>query len=327
MKELITTLKNLQLKSPLLTASGTAGHSGEELNRLFINKQIKDSLGAFVTKGITYYLREGNPEFRVVETRTGLLNAIGLQNKGVEFFTKYELPGLLNFNLPVIVNISGSTAEEYANVASYLCENDRYELIRGFEINVSCPNLEKGGFSFGTDPEEVYRIVKAVRKRTAPHILIITKLTPNVIDITLPARAAIEAGTDVLSMINTVRGMAIDIDTRQPLLGNKTGGLSGPAIKPIGILMVYECFRSIPACTRRDIPIIGIGGISNWRDALEYIMAGATAIGIGTSLFVNPMVFQEVYRGLGNYLKKNDFANISDLIGIAHGSADNPLPC
>ena len=169
MKELITTIKNLRLKSPLMTASGTSGHSGEEIDRLSVSKETKASLGAFVTKGITIQPREGNPEFRVVETRTGLLNSIGLQNKGAEYFVKNELPGLLNFELPIIVNISGSTVEEYVKVASLLSENDTCEIISGIEINVSCPNIEKGGVAFGADPKEVHRIVKSVKK-ILPHI-------------------------------------------------------------------------------------------------------------------------------------------------------------
>lgn len=324
MKELEITIKNLKLKTPLMTASGTSGHSGAELDRLLVSQRTKASLGAFVTKGITLQPRLGNPEFRVVETRTGLLNSIGLQNQGVEFFVQNELPGLLNFGLPIIVNISGSTADEYAEVASYLSENDTCEIISGIEINVSCPNLEKGGVAFGTDPKEVHRIVKAVRRRTDPRILIITKLTPNVTDITIPARAAIQAGTDILSMINTLRGMAIDVDTFKPLLGNKTGGLSGPAIKPVGVLMVYECFRSIPECHNREIPIIGIGGISNWRDVLEYIMAGATAVGIGTAWFVNPHIFARIHTGIQAYVESRG-VRISDLVGVAHENNIDPI--
>ena len=326
MKELITTIKNLTLQSPLLTASGTSGHSGEEMDRLQNSEETKTSLGAFVTKGITIQPREGNPELRVVETRTGLLNSIGLQNQGVEFFVHKELPGLWNFDLPIFVNISGSTADEYAKVASYLSGNDTREIISGIEINVSCPNLEKGGVAFGTDPEEVYRIVSAVKRSIDSRILIITKLTPNITDITLPAKAAIEAGTDILSMINTLRGMAINVDTHKPLLGSTTGGLSGPAIKPVGVFMVYECFRSIRECYNRDIPIIGIGGISNWRDALEYIMAGATAVGIGTASFVNPYVFAEIYTGIRAYVKRKG-VKISDLIGIVHEAKGAQIRC
>lgn len=319
-------IKRLKLKSPLMTASGTSGHSGAEINKLIMSPQIKASLGAFVTKGITLKPCAGNPEFRIVETRTGLLNSIGLQNEGISYFTENELPGLLNFELPVIVNISGNSVGEFEKVASYLSDHDFSEVISGIEINVSCPNIKKGGITFGTDPRMVEKIVKTIKKRIHPHILLITKLTPNVTDITLPARAAIEGGTDAISMINTLRGMAINVDTGEPLLGNKTGGLSGPAIKPVGVFMVYECFGKIVECQRREIPIIGIGGITNWRDALEYIMAGATAVGIGTAWFVNPNVFTDIYRGLQAYLKKGNL-KIIDLIGKAHDATTGPIHC
>lgn len=319
MKKLEVYLGSLRLKSPILTASGTSGHSGEEMGRLATSGRTKAALGAFVTKGITSEPRPGNPEFRVVETRTGLLNSIGLQNKGVKFFVEKELPGLLNFELPVIVNISGSTVDQFADVAFHLSNHDACEAISGIEINVSCPNIEKGGVLFGTDPKQVQRIVKAVKKRIDPRILVITKLTPNVTDITLPARAAIEGGTDALSMINTLRGMAINVDTGRPLLGNITGGLSGPAIKPVGVFMVYDCFQKINQCRSREVPIIGIGGISTWRDALEYIMAGATAVGVGTASFVNPYVFKDIYDGIRHFVQKRG-VNISDLIGKAHGA-------
>jgi dihydroorotate dehydrogenase (NAD+) catalytic subunit len=325
MESMQVEIKHLKLKSPLMTASGTAGHSGKEINKLVMSSQIKASLGAFVTKGITLEPCPGNPEFRIVETRTGLLNSIGLQNEGVSYFMENELPGLLNFELPVIVNISGQSVREFEKVASYLSDNDFSEVISGIEINVSCPNIKKGGIAFGTDPRMVERIVRIIKKRIHPHILLITKLTPNVTDITLPARAAIEGGTDAISMINTLRGMAINVDTHEPLLGTKTGGLSGPAIKPVGVFMVYECFEKIVECHNREIPIIGIGGITNWRDALEYIMAGATAVGIGTAYFVNSNIFPDIYRDIQAYLKKSD-SKIMDWIGKAH-DATGPIHC
>ncbi len=274
-------------------------------------------LGAFVTKGVTLRPRTGNPEFRIVETRTGLLNSIGLQNEGVRVFVEKRLSGLLNFHLPIIVNISGTTINEFGEVAAYLSDGDLNHVISGIEINVSCPNMEKGEVVFGTDPKIVRRIVKSVKDKIDSRLLLITKLTPNVTDITLAARAAIDGGTDALSMINTLRGMAINVDTCEPCLGNITGGLSGPAIKPVGVFMVYECFRKIPECNKREIPIIGIGGISNWADALEYIMAGATAVGIGTAWFVNPDIFRTIYSGIETYVKKHR-VNVSDLIGKVH---------
>jgi dihydroorotate dehydrogenase (NAD+) catalytic subunit len=315
-KLLQVSLKHIRLNSPLMTASGTSGH-GNEIEVLVKSPQILSSLGAFVTKGVTLKPKEGNKEFRIVETRTGILNSIGLQNEGAVFFTKKELPGLLNFGLPIFVNISADSVEEFGELASCLSDSDLSQIISGIEINVSCPNLKKGGSSFGTDPKLVEQIVKTVKKRVDRRILIITKLTPNITDITLPAKAAISGGTDVLSMINTIRGMAINIDTGKPLLGNIVGGLSGPAIKPVGLLMVYECFKKIPECSRKQIPIIGIGGISNWQDAIEYILAGATAVGIGTSWFVNPDVFVEIHSGIKTYLKKKK-VGIVDLIGKAH---------
>lgn len=299
-----------------MTASGTSGH-GNGTAVLKSSPKIISSLGAFVTKGVTLEPREGNPEFRIVETQTGIINSIGLQNNGVEFFVKKELPEFLNIDLPIIVNIAANTVEEFGKIASYLSENDLSQIIKGIEINVSCPNVKKGGMAFGVDPRQVERIVKTVKNKIDSRIIVITKLTPNVTDITLPARAAIEGGSDALSMINTLRAMAIDITTGKTYLGNKTGGLSGPAIKPVGVFMVYECFDKIPECNSRKVPIIGIGGITTWRDVLEYIMAGATAVGIGTAWFVNQDVFNGIYDGIEKYIKKNK-KSISDLIGKVH---------
>ncbi len=299
-----------------MTASGTAGHGGE-LTILANYKDILDSLGAFVTKGITLKPRKGNPEVRVIETRTGLINSIGLQNSGAKVFLKEELPRTSDYRLPIIVNISANTVEEFGELAAYLIDNDPDGLISGIEINVSCPNISEHGAIFGTNPKAVERVVKAVKKKVRGSIVIITKLTPNVTDITDSAKAAIAGGTDVLSMINTIRGMAIDIENRKAFLGNKVGGLSGPAIKPVGIFMVYECFHKIPECKNRRIPIIGIGGISTWRDALEYIMAGATAVGIGTAWFVNVYIFEEIVKGLSDYLAKEN-TTIEKLVGKIH---------
>ncbi len=309
-------IKNIVMKSPLMTASGTSGHANE-IEVLEKSGQILASLGAFVTKGVTLKPKEGNPEFRIAETRTGILNSIGLQNEGVEFFIQNEIHHLVNFDLPVFVNISADSVEGFGKLAAYLSDHDSAQIISGLEINVSCPNIEKGGAAFGTDPKMVEQIVKTVKKQIDPKLLVITKLTPNVTDITVPAQAAIQGGTDVLSMINTVRGMAIDIDTQKPILGNTIGGLSGPAIKPVGLFMVYDCFRSIPECRSGKIPIIGIGGISRWQDVIEYILAGASAVGIGTAWFVNPDVFREIHQGLTGYLAGKKIS-ISDLIGKAH---------
>ncbi|HHT9104762.1 MAG TPA: dihydroorotate dehydrogenase [Candidatus Wujingus californicus] len=311
------TLKKLRLKTPLMTASGTAGHL-DEFTMLQDCQKILKSIGAFVTKGVTLKPRRGNPELRVIETRTGLLNSIGLQNSGAEKFLKQQLPQTLKYNLPIIVNISADTVQEFGELAAYLIENDVNRIISGIEINVSCPNLGEHEVIFGTNPKAVERVVKAVKKRIGNEIVVITKLTPNVTDITQAAKAAIAGGTDVLSMINTLRGMAINIETGRPFLGNVYGGLSGPAIKPIGVCMVYECFEKIPECKSKSVPIIGIGGISTWQDALEYIMAGATAVGIGTAWFVNPNIFEEIIKGIGEYLDRKN-TTIDTLVGSAHG--------
>jgi dihydroorotate dehydrogenase (NAD+) catalytic subunit len=301
-----------------MTASGTAGH-GDELTLLDNYQEILGSLGAFVTKGITFKPRKGNPEIRVIETRTGLLNSIGLQNSGVKVFLKDELPLTSQYRLPVIVNISADTIEEFGELAAYLIDNDVNGAISGIEINVSCPNLGEHGTIFGTDPKAVERVVKTVRKRVGDKVVVITKLTPNVTDITEPAKAAIAGGTDVLSMINTLRGIAIDTTNCRPFLGNISGGLSGPAIKPVGVFMAYECYKKIPECMNKSVPIIGIGGISTCQDALEYIMAGATAVGIGTAWFVNPHIFEEVAKGISDYLEKNN-TTIENIVGKAHGN-------
>jgi dihydroorotate dehydrogenase (NAD+) catalytic subunit len=303
-----------------MTASGTSG-TCDELERLRNWERIVDAIGAFVTKGVTLEPRVGNPELRVVETRTGLglLNSIGLHNSGAKVFVAKELPGLLRYGVNIVVNISASTVEEFGRLASYLVENDVNTTIAGLEINVSCPNIKEGGAAFGINPRLVEKVVRTVKKAAGERITIITKLTPNVSDITLPARAAIQGGTDALSMINTVRGMAINIATGKPYLGNVYGGLSGPAIKPVGVFMVYECFKKIPECNKGAVPIVGIGGISCWEDAVEYIMAGATAVGIGTARFVNPDVFCQVKKGLLDYLKtRGSYSTIANLVGVSH---------
>jgi dihydroorotate dehydrogenase (NAD+) catalytic subunit len=307
-----------------MTASGTWGHSNEiDILHESDRKQILDSLGAFVTKGITLKPRRGNPGLRIVETQRGLLNSIGLQNEGAGVFVTSEMPMLLKYKLPIIVNISADTIEQFGELAGYLDSHNSSKLIEGIEINVSCPNIKEGGIAFGVNPKCIKKIVSTVKKKISNSITVITKLTPNVSDIVPLARAAIEGGTDVISMINTVRGMAIDITSQKPFLGDikeglyGIGGLSGPAVKPIGILMVYECFRKIPECRNREIPIIGIGGISYWQDALEYIMAGATAIGIGTAWIVRPSAVVDIHNDLDEYLGSNKI-QISDMIGKAN---------
>jgi dihydroorotate dehydrogenase (NAD+) catalytic subunit len=277
------------------------------------------TLGAFVTKGVTLHPRKGNPEPRVIETRAGLLNSIGLQNKGVDRFLSEDLPKLRHHELPVYVNISANSVEDYRALAEKLLEADNGQ-IAGLEINVSCPNIKEGGVSFGVDPKAIEKIAKAVRKAIprGRQVTIITKLTPNVTDITLPAKAAIAGGSDALSLINTVRGVAIDIRKQKPYFANVSAGLSGPAVKPIGLCMVWDCFAKIPECRSQKVPIIGIGGISTWQDVVEYILAGATAVQIGTAWFVYPDVFIDMKKGLLKYLASNK-TTVRQLIGKAHG--------
>jgi dihydroorotate dehydrogenase (NAD+) catalytic subunit len=310
-----TKIGNMILRSPLLTTSGTSG-SSSELEHFEQSESILNAIGAFTTKSVTLEPRKGNPEPRIVETRSGIINSIGLQNKGAAVFVREELPRLIRYKVPIIVNISAATIEEFGILTDYLMTNDENSLINGIEINVSCPNVKEGGVAFGANPKTVEQIVRQVRKYAGDFCTIITKLTPNITDIKVAAKAAIHAGTHALSMINTLKAMTIDINTRKPFLGNEVGGLSGPAIRPVGVYMVYECFK-IAECKKGDIPIIGMGGITNCQDALEYIMAGASAVGIGTQWFVNPDVFQETFQGLKHYLDKNQL-KLKDIIGIAH---------
>jgi len=317
-KSLGVKIKNITLKSPLLTSSGTSG-SRDELNILQNREKVLESLGAFVTKGVSINKSLGNPDPRIVEVRSGILNSIGLQNKGVAKFFEEDVPELRKYKIPIIVNISAATISEFGELADIIKTKDQNNVISGLEINVSCPNIKKGGAAFGSDPVLVEQIVKEVKTKVKDSLCIITKLSPNVTDITQIAKAAIIGGTDALSMINTLKGMAIDINNMKPILGNQTGGLSGPCIKPVGLYMVYECFRSIPECKRKEIPIIGIGGISNFNDAMEYILAGATAVGIGTQWFINNRIFEEIHQELTAYLD-NKKETLSNLIGKAHGN-------
>ncbi len=316
-RRLETTIGQLRLRSPLLTASGTAG-SADELAGFNNAAATAATLGAFVTKGVTLASRQGNPEPRIIETRAGILNSIGLQNKGAARFLSEDLPKLRHYGVPVFVNISANTVEEYGALAGHLLAGDAGQ-IAGLEINVSCPNIKEGGVSFGIDPCAIEKIVTGV-KAAVPRgraVTIVTKLTPNITDITVPAKAAIAAGTDALSMINTLRGVAIDIRSQKPHFANVSAGLSGPAVKPIGLCMVWDCFAKIPECRSRKVPIIGIGGISTWQDAVEYLLAGAAAVQVGTAWFVYPDVFVEMKNGLEKYLEREKLT-VRDLIGKAH---------
>jgi dihydroorotate dehydrogenase (NAD+) catalytic subunit len=288
----------LRLKNPVMVASGTFGY-GQEYAALV----PPERLGAVVVKGISLRPRAGNPPPRIWETCGGMLNSIGLQNVGLQTFLEEKLPWLRPLQVPVIVNLLGNTVEEYGELAAGLAG---HEGIDALEINISCPNVKAGGMAFGSDPQMVFQVVSAVRSRT--NLPVITKLTPNVTDITVPARAAVDGGTDILSLINTVAGMAVDPQTRRPRLANVVGGLSGPAIKPIALRMVWQVIQT------SKVPVIGLGGIVSVEDALEFLIVGAKAIQVGTANFVNPQVTLEIISGLEDYLRKEGLRDINEII-------------
>ena len=294
--------KGLKLTNPVMTASGTFGY-GMEYEHLFDIQK----LGAIVCKGTTLEPRDGNPQPRIAETANGMLNSIGLQNIGVDALIKEKAPVWAGWQVPVIVNIAGRTIDDYAEVAKEL---DKVPGVAGLEVNISCPNIKAGGAEFGANPESAAKVTEAVRKATA--LPVIMKLTPNTAEIVRIAQAVTGAGADALCFINTVRGMAINIKTRKPLLGNGYGGLSGPAIKPVALYMVYEVYKAV------NIPIIGCGGITNAEDAIEFFMAGATAIQVGTASFMNPRAPMDVLEGISSYLEKEKIEDIRELIGVAH---------
>ncbi|QSQ08768.1 Dihydroorotate dehydrogenase B (NAD(+)), catalytic subunit [Koleobacter methoxysyntrophicus] len=294
--------RELIMKNPVMTASGTFGF-GREYSRLYdLNR-----LGAITVKGITIEPRRGNPPPRLIETPSGILNSIGLQNPGLEGFIGDELPYLRRLSTPVIVNISGNTIEEYAFLASEL---DRVEGVSALEVNVSCPNVKEGCMAFGIKKDSLFSVVSAVRKSTT--LPVIVKLSPNVRDIAEMAETAENAGADAVSLVNTFLGMAIDIDRKKPLLANTFGGLSGPAIKPIALRMVWEVYERV------DIPVIGMGGIMNWKDAVEFILAGAASVAVGTANFVNPTAPLEIIDGIENYMIREGINDIRELIGLGH---------
>ena len=289
----------IRMQNPVMTASGTFGYGSEYADFVDLNR-----LGAVVVKGVTSVPWPGNPMDRIMETPSGMLNAIGLQNVGVDGFISEKLPYLRDFDVPVIVNVCGKTVEEYLIVIEKLSEADG---VAGVELNISCPNLDCGGMSFGVDATLAHQLVKAVRAKT--HLPLLVKLSPNVTDITEIARAVEDAGTDALSAINTLIGMAIDAKTRKPELANVTGGLSGPAIKPVALRLVWEVYKSV------SIPIVGMGGIMNATDAVEFFIAGASAVAVGTANFVNPQASIEVVEGISDYLEKADMQSIKELVG------------
>jgi dihydroorotate dehydrogenase (NAD+) catalytic subunit len=295
-------LAGLQLKNPLLPASGTYGY-GREYLPFF----TPDRWGAVVTKGVSVAKWDGNPPPRVCETPSGMLNAIGLQNPGVEQFVTEALPFLRGYRTPVIVNIVGKTIPEYVAVAERLNE---FPEVSAFELNISCPNVKEGGIAFGTSPQAAQAVTAAVRRVTKRPLIV--KLSPNVTDITAIAQQVEAAGADALSLINTLLGLKIDLRRRRPFLGNLVGGLSGPAIKPVALRMVWQVYQKV------SIPIIGMGGISTAEDALEFVMAGATAVAIGTALFHNPQAPLEILSGISRFLEQEKVTHLSELIGVAH---------
>jgi dihydroorotate dehydrogenase (NAD+) catalytic subunit len=268
------------------------------------------SLGAIVVKGLFLAEREGHPPPRIVETPSGLLNAIGLQGIGVHRFIREEMPGLRDRGAVVIVNICGATIDEYAELARILSSVDG---VAALELNISCPNIEQGGLTFGCSRHGTADVVRAVRRAT--RLPIIPKLTPNVTDIASIAKAAEEAGADAISLVNTFQAMAIDIETRRPRLSNIVGGLSGPAIRPIAVRMVYECHRAV------RVPIVGMGGIAGARDAIEFLIAGASAVQIGTAGFVDPLIWPKVHAGIAEYLQRHGVARVADLVGTVDTKA------
>jgi len=299
----------LRFDSPIVLLSGCVGF-GEEYTRIegFSNRDA----GGIVLKGTTREPRLGNPPHRVYETPMGMLNAIGLQNPGVEHVTANILPTLDFSETRFIANVCGSTIEDYVEVTRRFDDSP----IDAIEINISCPNIKEGGVQFGNYPEMSGRVVAACRAVTSKPL--ITKLSPNQTDIRENARACIEAGTDALAVINTVMGMAIDVNTRRPVIGNIQGGLSGPAIKPIALLKVHQVYE---VARRHNIPIIGQGGICSANDALEFLIAGASAVGVGTALFYDPLVCQKINTGIADYLARNGFASVADLVGTSSAHA------
>lgn len=298
---LAVNLGALSLKNPVLPASGTYGYGRE-----FLPFITPDMWGAVVTKGVSTTAWTGNATPRICETAGGMLNAIGLQNGGVEQFVREALPFLREYATPVIVNIVGKSIEEYVAVAERLSE---YPEVSAFELNISCPNVKHGGIAFGTDPRQAEAVTAAVRAVTRK--MLIVKLSPNVTDITCIAQAVEGAGADALSLINTLLGMAIDIKRRRPVLANLVGGLSGPAIKPVALRMVWQTYRKVA------IPIIGIGGIRTATDALEFMMAGATAVAIGTGLFIDPTTPLQVIDGLKAFMAEEGLQSLDEIRGVA----------
>lgn len=289
---------SLHLKNPVMGASGTFGFGREYADFLDVNE-----IGAIVTKGVTPLPRSGNPGVRIAETPSGMLNCIGLENPGVEVFINEILPEIKKYDTAVIVNISAGTVEEYAKMA-YLLDIDGVDAL---EVNISCPNVKEGGIVFGTDPKAAAAVTHAVKTHTSKTVIV--KLSPNVTDIVTMAKAVEEAGADAISMINTLTGMVIDVNTRKPLLGNITGGLSGPAVKPIAVRMVWQVAKAV------NIPIIGMGGITCAEDAIEFMLAGASAVAVGAYNFVEPAALRTIADGIAEYMQKHGIEDVNELVG------------
>jgi len=292
------TLAGVELKNPVMTASGTFGSGAEYSEFVDLNR-----LGAVVTKGVANVPWPGNPTPRIAEVHGGMLNAIGLQNPGIDVFVKRDIPFLKQYDTKIIVNVCGKTTEDYIEVVERLGD----ESVDMLEINISCPNVKEGGIAFGQDPKAVEAITREVKRHAKQPVIM--KLSPNVTDITVMAKAAEAGGADVLSLINTLTGMKIDINRRTFAIANKTGGMSGPAVKPVAVRMVYQVANAV------KLPIIGMGGIATAEDALEFLMAGATAVSVGTANFYNPYATVEIAEGIENYMKKYQIDDVNQLIG------------
>jgi dihydroorotate dehydrogenase (NAD+) catalytic subunit len=301
-------MAGLRLKNPLIAASGTFGYGVEYEGILDIS-----ILGGLVSKGLYLEPRDGCATPRIVETPSGLLNAIGLQGVGVRAFVRDVLPRLAPFDTAVLVNVCGDTVEEYAEVTRIL---DQAPGVAGVEVNISCPNVKQGGMAFGGDPKMTYEVVSAVRRAT--RLPVIPKLSPNVGDITVFARAAEEAGADALSCVNTLLGLAVDVETRRPRLAFGTGGLSGPAIRPVAVRMTWQVARAV------RIPVLGIGGITSAQDALEFLIAGARAVQVGTANFVDPGVYDRILTGLSEYMGRHGLESLGDVVGTLAYPGDAP---
>lgn len=300
MAKLDVNIGSLQLKNPILTASGTFGYGEEFADFIDLSR-----LGGFIVKGTTLHHREGNPYPRMVETPSGMLNAVGLQNKGVDHFVEQIYPRIKDCGSEVIVNVSGANIDDYAEVARRLAPLDR---VKAIEVNISCPNVKQGGMAFGTTCEGAASVTRAMRE-AYPKTLIV-KLSPNVTDITAIARAVENEGADAVSLINTLMGMAIDVEHRRPCLSTITGGLSGPAVRPVAVRMVWQVAKAV------KIPVIGLGGIMTGRDALEFLMAGATAVEIGTANFIDPAATMHILDEINEYCTRHRITDIHEIIGI-----------